>query len=106
MNYRRDPRVRREAEVSFDSGHRVRFLACRQFGEPDREVIRGVEVVKLPGLSHARARASTLGYCFTASTTKLIEYEFMGIPRAIRIFFGPWRREGARTLRWAKVFTP
>ena len=31
-NYRRDPRVRREAEALVEAGHRVVFLACRQTG--------------------------------------------------------------------------
>jgi glycosyltransferase involved in cell wall biosynthesis len=59
-NYRRDPRVRREAEALVAQGHRVSFLARRQAGEPDRETLCGVEVVKLPGLRHART--SMLGY--------------------------------------------
>lgn len=59
-NYRRDPRVRREAEALVDAGHRVRFLACRQAGEPARETIAGVDVVKVPGLRHGRR--SAIGY--------------------------------------------
>lgn len=53
-NYRRDPRVRREAEALVECGHRVVFLACRQDGEPHRETIAGVEVIKTPGLKHGR----------------------------------------------------
>jgi len=49
-NYRRDPRVKREAEALAEAGHRVVFLARRQQGEPDREVIEGVEVIKTVGL--------------------------------------------------------
>lgn len=49
-NYRRDPRVKREAEALAESGHRVVFLARRQHGEPNREIIEGVEVIKTPGL--------------------------------------------------------
>lgn len=45
-NYRRDPRVKREAEALVKTGHRVVFLARRQPGEPDREVMEGVEVIK------------------------------------------------------------
>jgi glycosyltransferase involved in cell wall biosynthesis len=48
-NYRRDPRVRREAEALVEAGHRVVFLAKRQRGEPNRETIAGVEVVKTVG---------------------------------------------------------
>lgn len=61
-NYRRDPRVRREAEALVAAGHRVVFLARRQAREPDRENIAGVEVVKLRGLS---------GKC-----TSIVEYVF------------------------------
>ncbi len=53
-NYRRDPRVRREAEALVEAGHRVVFLASRQRGEPDRETIDGVEVIKAPGLENKR----------------------------------------------------
>jgi glycosyltransferase involved in cell wall biosynthesis len=49
-NYRRDPRVRREAEALVEAGHRVVFLSCRQPGEPNRETIAGVTVEKLAGL--------------------------------------------------------
>ena len=59
-NYRRDPRVRREAEALVEAGHRVTFLARRQPGQPDRESIDGVEVVKLPGLDNKRT--SIIGY--------------------------------------------
>lgn len=49
-NYRRDPRVKREAEALVEAGHRVVFLARRQPGEPNRETIAGVEVIKTIGL--------------------------------------------------------
>ncbi len=50
-NYRRDPRVKREAEALVEAGHKVVFLARRQPGEPHRETIAGVEVIKTIGLS-------------------------------------------------------
>ena len=53
-NYRRDPRVKREAEALVEAGHRVVFLASRQPGQPNRETIAGVEVVKVPGLNNDR----------------------------------------------------
>ena len=53
-NYRRDPHVRREAEALVEAGHRVVFLASRQRGEPNRETVSGVEVVKTFGLSNQR----------------------------------------------------
>lgn len=49
-NYRRDPRVKREAEALVESGHRVVFLARRQAGEPNCETIAGVDVIKTIGL--------------------------------------------------------
>jgi len=51
-NYRRDPRVKREAEALVESGHRVVFLARRQNGEPNRETIAGVDVIKTIGLKN------------------------------------------------------
>jgi glycosyltransferase involved in cell wall biosynthesis len=59
-NYRRDPRVKREAEALVAAGHQVVMLANRQRGEPNRENIAGVEVLKLPVLS--RDRSSTVSY--------------------------------------------
>ncbi len=53
-NYRRDPRVHREAEALVEAGYRVVFLASRQPGEPNRETIAGVEVIKSPGLKNKR----------------------------------------------------
>jgi len=53
-NYRRDPRVQREAEALVDAGHRVVFLACRQPGEPNRETLFGVDVIKIIGLTNRR----------------------------------------------------
>lgn len=49
-NYRRDPRVKREAEALAGEGFEVRFLARRQPGEPRRETVNGVEVVKLASI--------------------------------------------------------
>lgn len=49
-NYRRDPRVKREAEALVESGHHVVFLARRQHGEPNHETISGVHVIKTIGL--------------------------------------------------------
>jgi len=57
-NYRRDPRVRREAEALVEAGHEVVFLARRQRGEPHRERIDGVQVRKLPGLENKRTSIS------------------------------------------------
>lgn len=56
-NYRRDPRVRREAEALIETGHSVVFLASRQPGEPVRERLAGVDVIKLPGLKNSKTSA-------------------------------------------------
>ena len=53
-NYRRDPRVRREAEALAGEGYRVVFLASRQPGEPKREAIDGVQVFKSQSLMNRR----------------------------------------------------
>lgn len=65
-NYRRDPRVRREAETLVEQGYRVVFLASRQPGEPVRETIDGVDVIKLPGLGNRRTSIAMymLDYAF------------------------------------------
>ena len=55
-NYRRDPRVKREAEALVEAGHKVVFLARRQPGEPHRETISGVDVIKTTGLTRQVAR--------------------------------------------------
>ena len=59
-NYRRDPRVKREAEALVGAGYDVVFLASRQPDEPDRETIEGVDVVKVLRLNDRRT--STLAY--------------------------------------------
>lgn len=51
-NYRRDPRVKREAEALVERGHHVVFLARRQHGEPHRETIAGVDIIKTIGLKN------------------------------------------------------
>lgn len=80
-NYRRDPRVRREAEALVQAGHEVTFLARRQAGEPHREVISGVCVVKLPGLSHQRK--SIAGY--------LLDYAIFFVLLSVHLLAHPLR---------------
>jgi glycosyltransferase involved in cell wall biosynthesis len=48
-NYARDPRVRREAEALVAEGYRVVFLARGQAGQPRREAIAAVEVIRTLG---------------------------------------------------------
>jgi glycosyltransferase involved in cell wall biosynthesis len=82
-NYRRDPRVRREAEALVERGHRVVFLASRQRGEPDRETIAGVEVIKAPGLQKKTSIALyLLDY---AIFTLMIMAHLMVRPRRYRL---------------------
>jgi glycosyltransferase involved in cell wall biosynthesis len=57
-NYRRDPRVRREAEALAQAGYDVTVLASRQPGEPDSELLAGVRVVKVPVWGSRRTAAS------------------------------------------------
>lgn len=59
-NYRRDPRVKREAEALVEAGYDVTFMASRQPNEPDRETIEGVQVIKVLRLNDRRT--STLAY--------------------------------------------
>jgi glycosyltransferase involved in cell wall biosynthesis len=64
-NYRRDPRVKREAEALVGAGHEVVFLARRQAGEPDRETIAKVTVIKTIGFKR-KCRSSMeymIDYC-------------------------------------------
>jgi len=61
-NYRRDPRVKREAEALVGAGYDVVFLASRQPDEPVRETIEGVQVVKVLRLNDRRT--SSLAYIF------------------------------------------
>ena len=53
-NYRRDPRVKREAEAIVEAGHEVVFIARRQPGELREETIAGVRVVKATGVTNNR----------------------------------------------------
>lgn len=59
-NYRRDPRVRRQAEALVEAGHRVVFLASRQPGQPARETIAGVEIIT--ARSDFNSRSAKLAY--------------------------------------------
>ena len=58
-NYRRDPRVKREAEAIIEAGHQVVFLAKYQAGEPDDETIAGVRVKKLHGITNDKTSAAS-----------------------------------------------
>ncbi|MFO1128774.1 MAG: glycosyltransferase family 4 protein [Rhodospirillales bacterium] len=80
-NYRRDPRVRREAEALVDAGHSVVFLACRQPGEPDRETIAGVRVEKLAGLKRR---------C-TSFTDYLVDYVIFAFMLSLHLLKHPLR---------------
>ena len=53
-----EPRVAREAQVALDEGFEVDVVAMRRVGEPSREHIDGVRVIRLP-LSHRRGSGLT-----------------------------------------------
>lgn len=57
-NYRRDPRVKREAEALVNEGFEVVFLASRQPNEPNRETIEGVDVIKVLRLNERRTSSA------------------------------------------------
>jgi len=80
-NYRRDPRVRREAEALVAAGHRVVFLARRQPREPNRETVAGVDVIKVRGLPGKRN--SILAY--------LIDYTAFAVQISLHLLARPRR---------------
>lgn len=80
-NYRRDPRVKREAEALVEAGHRVVFLARRQPAEPNRETIAGVEIIKTIGLTNKCA----------SFTEYLIDYALFFFLIALHLLRHPWR---------------
>lgn len=80
-NYRRDPRVRREAEALVQAGHRVVFLASRQPGEPNRETIAGVEVIKAAGLGNRR----------TSQIFYVLDYLVFFLILSLHLLRHPWR---------------
>jgi glycosyltransferase involved in cell wall biosynthesis len=80
-NYRRDPRVKREAEALVEAGHRVVFLASRQKGQPNRETIAGVDVIKIVGLSNPR----------TSATMYIIDYMIFFVMLSLHLLRHPLR---------------
>jgi glycosyltransferase involved in cell wall biosynthesis len=80
-NYRRDPRVRREAEALVEAGHSVVFLASRQPGEPVRERVAGVDVVKVMGLTNSK----------TSATIYILDYLIFFLMIGVRITCRPLR---------------
>lgn len=59
--YLRDPRVRREAEALAEEGYEVDVICLRDKGEPRREVVKGVNIYRVP---LARRRATLARYVF------------------------------------------
>ena len=80
-NYRRDPRVRRQAEALVEEGYRVVFMASRHPGQPNREIIGGVEVIKVPRLNERRT--SALAYMF--------DYALFGFAMMLHLMRHPLR---------------
>lgn len=63
--YPEDPRSRREAEALAGAGHEVDILTLRHPGEPEREVINGVNVRRLP-VEHYRGSYFHYAYEYSA----------------------------------------
>jgi glycosyltransferase involved in cell wall biosynthesis len=59
--YEKDARVRRYAEALVQAGHEVDVLALRDPGRPRREILHGVQVIRLP---LARRRGGVARYVF------------------------------------------
>jgi glycosyltransferase involved in cell wall biosynthesis len=77
-NYDRDPRVRREAEALTAVGYRVVFLASRHPGQPSRENLNGVEVIRVRRFNERRtsriAYILDYGFLFVLAMTHLTVY--------------------------------
>lgn len=56
-NYRRDPRVRRQAEALVEAGHDVTFLASRHAGDAPRQRVSAVELLTFRGLGNRKTSA-------------------------------------------------
>lgn len=80
-NYRRDPRVRREAEALVEAGYRVVFMASQHPDQPRRETVDGVEVIKVPRLN--RKRTSAIAYC--------IDYALFALAMMVHLTLRPVR---------------
>lgn len=59
--YNYDPRVRRQAESLRDANHSVEVFALRGEGEPAREQVRNITVIRMPAKKH---RESMFAYIF------------------------------------------
>jgi glycosyltransferase involved in cell wall biosynthesis len=59
--YLRDPRVRREAEALAAEGYEVDVICLRDKGDPRREVVKGVNILRVP---LGRRRATPTRYMF------------------------------------------
>jgi glycosyltransferase involved in cell wall biosynthesis len=80
-HYRRDPRVRREAEALVQEGHEVVFLARRHPGESAREEVEGVTVVTAPAL---RNKPDSMA-------AYLVDYLAFFTAIQLHLFRHPWR---------------
>src|SRR4051812_20189329 len=64
--YPTDPRVRREAEALAAAGHEVDIICLRRSGEAPRELVNGVNVIRLP-LEHRRGSFGRYAFEYGAS---------------------------------------
>ena len=85
-NYRRDPRVRRDAEALVGEGHEVVFLASRQPGGPVCEMIAGVSVVGLRGLQNRRTSIAVYMLDYVLFFLQVIGY-LARHPLAVRLIY-------------------
>jgi len=56
--YKRDPRVKKEAEALVEHGHEVDIICLNEGDEPDSEVVNGVSVIRSPISRSAKRRKS------------------------------------------------
>jgi len=88
-----DPRVRREARIARNAGYEVEVICLRGEGEPHRDLVEGVKVIRLP-VRHVRGRGFLRA---------LIEYLAFGCLAGLVAAWGSLRR---RSLDIVHVHTP
>src|SRR4029450_7270985 len=70
-----EPRVAREAAAALDAGYAVEVVAMKRIGEPAREVVAGVLVIRLPVHHVQRAQIGRMVaeyLAFTALATAVV----------------------------------
>jgi len=72
--YLSDPRVRREAETLARNGHSVDVLCIRKPGEPRRETVNGVNIIRMP---LGKKRGSALRYVIDYTASMIIAFFYL-----------------------------